>query len=282
MTVQTTEYSSTGAFCAIHPHRGAVATCDHCGTFACPECITLDGDKQICATCIREGRVEVGDNPWARRWSIGVLPAAWQTLLAVTTSPGRFFGSLGTRGTVGEAVMFQALVILPAFVMTAIYGQLTLLAFGDMIVQFFEQFASQMPPGTMDELRDAMNPGPADMAKAVGMNLLIGPPIWILILLVLGVVQHVFITVVGGAKHDLERSLEALFYAAGVRFWEIIPLVNWIGIPWLLTVQSIALTRVHDSDGWRGAVGGWGPALALCCCCFGGFFALGFFGAMFA
>ncbi len=282
MTVQKTEYSSTGAFCAVHPQRGAVATCDHCGTFACPECIVLDGDRQICRTCVREQRVQLGSNPWERREDLGILPAAWQTVLAVSASPGRFFKSLGRGGTVSEAALFQALVLVPALFMSAIYGQLMLLAFGDMFLDLIEQFASQIPADTMEEVRKGLKPSAAGVVKGVLLNLIIGPPIWILIVMAFGVVQHGFLSVVGGAKRDFETTLRVCLYAGGVRFWEVIPLVNWIGLPWVLTVQSIGLANAHETDGWKGAVGGWGPAFGCCCCLFAGTFALGFVGALAA
>ncbi len=280
MTAQTIDYSPTGAFCAVHPERGAVATCDHCGTFACPECVTLNGDQQICATCIREQRVQIGSNPWERRNELGILPAAWQTVLEVSARPGQFFASLGNGGTVSEAAMFQALVLVPAVAMGAIYGQLMLAAFGDSFIALLGQFGSQIPADALDELREGLQPSVAKAVKGIGLNLLFGPAIWILMTMTFGVVQHAILSLVGGAKYPLETTLKACLYAGGIRFWEIVPLVNWVALPWLLGVQSVGLAAVHETDGWRGAVAAWGPALGCCCCGFVAAFAVGFLGAM--
>lgn len=282
MTVQTTDYSPTGAFCAVHPQRGAVATCDHCGTFACPECITLDGDRQICVTCINEQRVQLGGNPWERRDELGILPAALKTVLAVTTSPGQLFGSLGSRGTVTEAAGFLALILIPAMVMSAVYGQLMLAAFGDTVLELIAQSGAQIPAATLNELQEAFRPTAGKMGTGILLNLFLGPPIWVLLVMAFGVIQHGFLTVVGGAKHDLETSLRVAMYGGGVRFWEFIPLVSWIGMPWMFTVQSIGFAHAHETDGWKGAVAGWGPSLGCCCCGFVAAFAVGFAGALVA
>ena len=276
-----TSYSPTGAFCAVHPHRGAVATCDHCGTFACPDCITVDGGRQVCATCIRESRVQVGANPWERRQTLGVIPAAWQTIIAVTSTPARFFSALGPHGTMRDAVLFQVLVLIPALAMGAIYLQMMLLAFGGALLDLLQPVTAQIPAPVMEPIRVALSPTPGSIVTAVLWNMVIGPPVWILIVLSFGVLQHGLLTIVGGAKHDLEVSLKACFYAGGVRFWEVIPLVNWVSLPGLLTVQSIGLARAHEADGWKGLAAGWGPSLSCCCCVFGAVMAFAVFGAAF-
>lgn len=273
--MQTTDYSSTGAFCAIHPQRGAVATCDHCGTFACPECITLEGERQICATCIREGRVQLGANPWERRGELGWGAAYMQTILAVTSSPGQFYRSMTSRGSVGEALLFYALVLVPALALAAMYGQFMLFALGDQLLALFDAFAafaaqngSPMPPEVRKAVEEAIEPSVGRVGQAMVFNVLVWGAIWLLASLVFGLVQHAILTIVGGAKHDLETSLRACLYAGGVRFWEVIPLVTWIGMPWMLTVQAVGLARAHETDGWRGGLAAWGPALGCCCCAF--------------
>ena len=77
-----------------------------------------------------------------------------------------------------------------------------------------------------------------------------------------GVVQHGFLSIVGGAKRDFETTLRVCLYAGGVRFWEVIPLVNWIGRPWVLTVQSIGRANAHETAGGKGAVGQRDPFAA--------------------
>jgi hypothetical protein len=157
-----------------------------------------------------------------------------------------------------------------------------LAAFSETLLQFLQQFASQIPAETLEQIRKGVQPSAGGLVQAIGLNLVLGPPIWILVIMVFGVIQHGLLTLVGGAKYDLETSLKACFYAGGLRFWEIIPLANWISLPWVLTAQSIGLAKVHETDGWKGAVAGWGPAFGCCCCMFGFTFAVGFLGAVAA
>ncbi|MCO4772382.1 MAG: YIP1 family protein [Deltaproteobacteria bacterium] len=272
----------TGAFCAIHPDVGAVATCDHCGTFACPECVTVHAGRQICTTCIAEGRVQLDTNPWAQRDSLGVPVAWWRTVMAVTTSPSTFFRSLDPEKGLGEAAAFASLALLPALFMGFIFQTLAMLAFGDSLQTMIEPFITQanLPPEVLTELEKVFVVSAGSLASGFFSSVGLGVPINLFIVVFFGVLQHVALMMVGGDTKGFEATLKASFYSVGVRFWEIIPLVNLVGTLWLLVVQSLGYSAIHKTDGWKGWVAAWGPGLTCCCCALSIPFSIGFLGAL--
>lgn len=258
----------TGAFCAIHPERGAVATCDHCGTFACSECIQLQDGRQICRTCLETGRVTLQRVPWEDRESLGFLPAAWKTVLGVSASPSTFFAQLSPQGTVGEAALFALIAMIPALVVGFVYQTLGMLAFGDTILTFFEDLPN-LPPESMVQLRSALDPSAGSLVSNFVTSVLVGAPLWLAFLALFGIVQHAVLTVLGGASKSVEDTLRVAFYSNGVRFWEVIPLVSLVSGFWLLFVEGLGLAVVHRTDTWKGLVASWALALLCCFCCMG-------------
>ncbi len=258
----------TGAFCAIHPDVGAVATCDHCGTFACPDCVDVQAGQQICRTCINEGRVHLEVNPWVQREQLGFVAAWWKTVLAVSLSPGRFFGTLNVDKGIGEAAAFAALSLLPAVLTGFLFQTIALATFGDTLYQLFEPFLSEanLPADVAAEVEKAFRVSPGSLVSGFATSVCISLPLSLFVVVFLGVVQHVLLMLVGGDTKGFEATLQAAFYAVGVRFWEVIPLVSVISGLWMLVVQALGYSAVHQTDGWKGSAAAWGPALTCCCC----------------
>lgn len=269
----------TGAFCAIHPERGAVATCDHCGTFACSECIQVQDGRQICRTCLETGRVTLQRVPWEDRESLGFLPAAWKTVLAVSASPSTFFAQLSPTGTVGEAALFALIAMIPALVVGFVYQTLALMAFGDAIMGFVEDVPN-LPPESLEQLRKGLDPSAGNLVSNFATSVIVGAPLWLAILALFGIAQHAVLTVLGGATKSVEDTLRVAFYANGVRFWEVIPLVSLVSVFWLLFVEGLGFAVVHRTDTWKGLLAAWALALLCCLCCIGVPFVAGFLGAL--
>ncbi len=274
--------SPTGAYCAIHPAQGAVATCDHCGTFACGACITRHGDRQICATCIAEKRVVLETNPWDTREEIGYLAAWWKTVAAVSASPGRFYSSLHGKEGLGAAAAFAAASLVPALLLGWIYQTALLAAFGDTFLEMMQPFLSQanLPADVTAELEKAFQVSAGSLIQGFISGVGFGVPIQLFIVVFFGVIQHVILVLVGGDEGGMEVSLKAAFYSCGVRFWEVIPLVSLVSLFWMLAVQGIGYGTVHRAEGWKGHIAAWGPALGCCCCLLGVPFAAGVFGGL--
>ncbi len=274
----------TGAFCALHPQRSAVATCDHCGTFACPECVTLHRGAQICRTCIDTGRVRPASTPWEQRGELGLLAAWWQTVLAVSAAPGRFFETLDVKRGVGESVGFAALSLVPATLMGFVFQTVLLALFGDALYDLVSgalgDFATrtELPPGTLEEIEKAFSVTPGSMLSGLFSSVGVGIPFYLFIVALFAVVQHVLLVLTGAGKEGLEATLQTAFYATGVRFWEVIPLVSIFSTVWVIAVEGIGFGAVHKA-GWKGHFAAWGPMLGCCGCLFAGSLILGVMGA---
>lgn len=264
--------SPTGAFCAIHPQRGAVATCDHCGTFTCPDCVTLHDGRQICATCIEEGRVKLDSVPWQQRDTLGIPVAWWRTLMEVTASPGQFFAKLSPERGVGEAAAFAALSVFPALFLGFILQTLILSLFGgaiwELISAGISQYAGDMdlPPASLTKFEEAFTVTPTSVISGLFTSVGMGLPIYLFIVAFFATLQHALLMLFGSGESGFEATMKAAFYSTAIRFWEVIPLVSMITMFWLLTVQGIGFSRIHRSSGWKGQLAAWGPMLGCCGC----------------
>ena len=270
------EIAARPRICALHHDRVAVATCDHCGTFACADCVVLDGDRQICRTCIDEGRVALDTNPWERRGSLGLPRALGQTIIEVTLRPAAFFRTLSGPGRVTEAVGFVALLLLPVSVVGAVYGQAFLAMFGDAVVGIFEGFAADLPAGVLDQIRTSMKPSAGGLGAAIAQNVLLGLPFWIVLCGLFAVLQHAILSVLGGPRGTLDTTMKTVLYANAIRAWEIVPLFNFVSLAWLMTANAVGLSAAHKTSGWRGFAATWGLAVFSGCCCTAGVFAIAF------
>jgi len=277
-----------GAFCAIHPTVAAVATCDHCGTFACPDCVTLHRGKQICATCIERGRVTIETNPWQQRDTLGIPVAWWRTVMQITMSPSTFFRSLSPQGGLGEALGFASLSLLPALLVgfasqtavKAMFGPALFDAFQSLIEQ--SGALSDLPADTMSQIESLFVVTPAGLIGGLFSAIGLGLPFALVLLAFLGVVQHVALMLLGGGKEGFEATLKAAFYGAAVRFWEVIPPVAIFAGLWVLFVQGVGFGAIHKTQGWKGQLAAWAPALTCCFCVMGTTAMVAILGASFA
>ena len=207
-------------------------------------------------------------NPWAQRDQLGFVNAWWKTVLAVSASPGRFFGTLNVDKGIGEAAAFAALSLLPALLMGFVFQTLVLASFGDNIYQLLEPFLSEanLPATVAAEVEKAFQVSPGSLVSGFATSVGIGLPVSLFFVVFFGTVQHVFLMLVGGDTKGFEATIQAAFYAVGVRFWEVIPLVSVVGVLWMLAVQALGYSAVHQTAGWKGFAAAWGPALTCCCC----------------
>lgn len=264
--------SPTGAFCAIHPQRPAVATCDHCGTFACPDCVTQHDGDQICATCLEEGRVVLHSVPWQRRDELGIPVAWWRTVMEVTASPGMLFEKMSPTRGVGEAMTFAAISLFPALLTGFIVQTLFLLLFGEICAEWIATVLSEyggnldLSPDTMEEIEKVFLVTPGSVTSGLFASVGFGLPIYLFIVAFFATLQHALLMLVGSGKAGFEATLKTAFYSVGIRFWEVIPLVSLITLPWLLVVQGIGFAQIHRASRWQGQIAAWGTLLGCAGC----------------
>lgn len=225
--------------CAQHPERPAATTCSHCGSFACSECDTIFEGRHICATCIDEGRVTAAAIPWAQRDQLGLVQAAWKTILLVSAEPGEFFDRVRNgRGDLSEAALFAFLVAIPAGVVGALYQ---VASFGVML----------SPGGSLTAKLDALSPEFAEgiagvLATFVFAWVLLAPFATFAAQMAMGLVHHLVLRLTGAANREMEATLQGSMYALGINLWGIIPVLGFFVGLWIMVVQAIAYARIHQ------------------------------------
>jgi len=53
----------TSQRCFNHPQREAAALCPECGRYFCRECVTEHEDRVLCASCLRDLKIDKGNGP---------------------------------------------------------------------------------------------------------------------------------------------------------------------------------------------------------------------------
>ena len=263
------------AHCAVHPGMPSAGTCSHCGSFGCIECLgTLQGNL-VCRVCVQEGRVQVGLSPFDRREELGLVTAAWKTLVEVGLRPTRFFAELSPQGRLGSAVGFLLLISVPAGMISNATGYGMLVLMQDWLEGLIRNVYG--PAG---------NPLSDEMVKSISPNLLasvlqgfLHPLICLIGALLLGLLAHGALLLLGGGSQRLEATLKVSIYAYAINFWVVIPLVGGFSWLWGLVAMGIGLSAIHGDSGWKATLAIILPPLF--CCCSGVLLALaaGFLGA---
>ncbi len=235
-----------GALCALHPGVPSTDTCGHCGNFGCDDCLGYLNNKLVCHTCVLEGRVLAYEGiPWERRGELGMATALWRTVKDVTLRPQRFFTALDPNGSVGEAMGFLALCLVPmALMFMILYGGLGLFA----------------------AATDTSQSGPEGLLFGLVM-MLYGPMIWFMMFvgaMIWGLVNHVMLLLFGSGKNGLNGTLRATLYSAGLYFWNIIPCLGSLLALWVTVISCVSLQKTHDDPTWKPVAAVLTPVL-LCC-----------------
>lgn len=247
--------------CAVHPAVPAAGTCSHCGNFGCGECLGLLEGKLVCRGCVQAGRVQVGLSPFDRREEMGLLAASWRTLVGVCARPQEFFGDLAPAGRLGSAFLFLFLVSIPAALANGAWNLAMKAALSPIVEPFVRQVYG--PPGSpfSDLMVSAYEPNVLTVLGSVAVF----PALVLLYALITGLVTHLGLMLVGGAKRGLDASLKVAIYAHGVLFWLVVPVLGGFAWLWMAVVLGIGLARVHDARGWQATFAVlYAPCLCFC------------------
>jgi hypothetical protein len=105
--------------CATHPDVPSTGTCERCGAFVCPRCLSrLVGLTNLCASCVARQAAELPALEGRAKWTVGALALSGASNLVF------FAGEVLTRGeTEGLAIIlfgFYALVMFAVFISTIV------------------------------------------------------------------------------------------------------------------------------------------------------------------
>lgn len=247
--------TSSEPMCAVHPDRPSRGTCDHCGAFSCEDCLGVLGGRYICRTCVEEGRVQTGLTPWDRRDELGLAAAFWQTVTAVSSRPVQFFKELRAEGDLGSALLFLALVSIPAGIGNTIFSAVT----NAGLQTFLGAQSQQTGIPWVDFMQEP--------SLALSAFQVLTAPIWAIIgALIGGLLAHLGLMLVGGATRSLEATLKVYAYGYAVMFWAVIPGAQLVTAIWVLVMYGIGIAQTHRTSGWKAAFAVlW---LTVLCCAF--------------
>ena len=253
--------------CSQHEHVPAVGTCEHCGSFACGECLGDLGGRLICRACVVDGRVEVGLSPWDERKKLGLFAAWWATVKAVTLTPSDFFSRLAPSQFMGAAIGFALLAATPGQIANVIYNNL-----GNVLL--FETLGVDLGQASGgDPFSQMLAPGSPVM---IVLQVVMAPLTVIMNAMIYGLLAHLGLMIVGGTTKKLEASLKVACYAAAINFWMIfpVPYINAVVVGiWSMVVLAIGLMKMHNTTGAKAAFAVlWIPC--LCGCAVGGIAAI--------
>jgi hypothetical protein len=225
----------------------------------------------VCRTCVESGRVQVGLTPFDRREELGIVSAAWKTLIAICAQPKRFFSELAPSGRMGSAILFVIFVSIPAGIMSSLYNLGMKWAIGPIIEPSIRQIYGPEGGPLSDMMVKAYEPSILSaLFGAVAF-----PFILILYAMIAGLVVHLGLLILGGAHKGLEASLKVSLYSHGLLFWVIVPLVGGFAWLWMAVVLGIGLAAIHGAKAWQAVIALlYAPCLAVCCL-IGGSVALG-------
>lgn len=244
------------AHCFVHRDAVSTGTCTHCGNFGCDDCLGWLDKKLVCATCVLEKRVTTyAEIPWERRAELGTFVAMWKTVVEVTMRPNFFFTGLRPDASVGDALVFRLVAMLPIFAVWSLFGLLGGLALG-------------VSEGSAAE-------GAIIVGIAMGVAVLL-PGGYLFGALLGGVIQHVLLLLFGGGKKGLNATMLVSLYGGAVSFWLIIPCAHYVLGIWQIVLFITGYSKVHDEPAWKAAAAVLSP-MVLCCGLYG---ALAFVGVL--
>jgi hypothetical protein len=202
--------------------------------------------------------------PWDRRAEIGFLTALVDTTLQVLSRPRDFFRRMAVAGGLGGPLAYAVLVGYVGLAATAVYDAI------------FQTLVGPQSPdlGLGPEFERAMallEGGPGLLAQLV-----LGPFLLAAALFVTAGLNHLGLTLLGGARRGFEATFRVGAYAKATSVVSLVPLCGpFVAIVWAAVASIIGLQTVHETTLGKATAAVVLPAAVACCCCVGSVGALG-------
>jgi hypothetical protein len=204
--------------------------------------------------------------PWERRDTLGLGAAFLDTTRAVLFAPRRFFGRMPPGGGAGDPLGYGMLAGFVGILASAVYRLVMDIVSGGRWVE--------LP--YLEPLRRFGNPG----VMFFVIQILLGPVMLLLMLVVLAALLHGALMLFGGARRGFEASFRVVCYAEAVSVLGLIPLCGEVAaIPYFLVVWVVGLAAAHGVGAGR-SLAAVGLVFTLCCCPFALLGALGAMGGL--
>ena len=267
-------------FC-VHCGAGlspADATCPKCGAFLegrapglriCPKCgAQVRLDAASCPACSALlGPVapaapspERPGLPWENRETLGMWPAAFQTLRKVLLEPTGAFSAMTLESPLGGAFIYFVIFGCGGAVIGAIWGAIFQAAMMTALLKFMPAQASSNP---------SINPAMMGAFQGI-LGVVLAPFITLISLVISSGMAHLALLVTGAKPKEFSVTMSVFAYAMGSAYvLQVVPFCGayaaWI---WAMVSAIVGLIQVHRCETWKAVVAVLWP-LVLCCCCAG-------------
>jgi hypothetical protein len=202
---------------------------------------------------------DAGDGvPWERRGQLGALTALVDTTLQVLSRPRDFFRRMSPNAGLGAPLVYGVIVGYIGLVATAVYDAI----FEAMVGR--ETAELGLGP-EFDRALAMVQGGPGLLVQ-----LLIGPFVLVVGLLVITGLNHLALMMLGGARHGFEATFRVGAYARAASIVSLVPLCGpVVAIVWTAVVSIIGIQVVHETTLGKAIGAVVLPVVVACCCCAG-------------
>lgn len=236
-----------GARCSVHPEQPAAAACSNCGTFGCIDCIGILGGRQICRTCVEDGRVEVYGVPWDNRSELGLAKAWALTMRELLLRPVEFFKALDPKTPIADAALFAAVSVGSVVLLALVLSALACGIFG-----IFMGVVTENPAiGAAVAIGGTLYATALGSAGACTAAMMMLP-------------HHLILIILGGGKNGFGATARVALFSFGLYPGMVIPFLNNVVFIWMLVLQAIGYKHIHQDRGWQAIVA---VALPMLFCC---------------
>lgn len=206
--------------------------------------------------------------PWDRRAEIGFFTGLVDTTLQVLSKPRAFFGRMAPEGGLGGPLLYGVLVGYVGLLATAVYDAT------------FEALVGRQSPDLglgpeFDRALTMLQGGPGLLVQV-----LIGPFVLAAGLFLTAGLNHLGLTLLGGARRDFEATFRVVAYSRAASIVSLLPLCGpFVAVVWSAVASVIGLQTVHETTLGKAVAAVLLPVALACCCCLGAF---GLMGALIA
>ena len=226
--------------------------CIHCGA-ALP-------DEPPAGEAIVPAPVAAGPEgaPWDRRGELGFFTALVDTTLQVLSKPREFYRRMATTGGLGGPLLYGVLVGYVGLLATAVYDAIFEALVGT-------QSADLGLGPEFDQVMQMLEGGPGLLVQVF-----VGPFALAAGLFLVAALNHLGLTLLGGARRDFEATFRVGAYAKAASIVSLLPVCGpFVAIVWSAVASIIGLQVVHDTTLGKAVAAVLLPAVLVCCCCAG-------------
>lgn len=182
-------------------------------------------------------------NPWENRAALGTLPALWETIKNSMANPVELFAATPREGGLQAPLAYGTILLALGFAGACLWQVI-----GNMLGMGMTPFLPQ------DEQGAQLVGGVVGLGIAALM-IVLSPLFGLIGLMVNAGITHLGLILVGGNRHGFEATVRGIAYAQGPQVLGLIPCVGYLAGVWVLVLEVIGLSRLHEIPWWQALLG---------------------------